>query len=78
MEDVWHGLVAPTQGNLYEQEWTEAIKKLKKSRLSLSNEDTDIILQIANKFLTTIRINSMITCMYSHCNSTFSIFLFSN
>jgi hypothetical protein len=49
MEDVWHGLVAPTQGNLYEQEWNEAIKKLKKGRLSLSNEDTDIILQIANK-----------------------------
>ena len=49
MEDVWHGLVAPTQGNFYEQEWNEAIKKLKKGRLSLSNEDTDIILQIANK-----------------------------
>ena len=28
MEDVWHGLVAPTQGNLYEQEWNDAIKKL--------------------------------------------------
>ena len=49
MEDVWHGLVAPTTGNLYEQEWNDAIKKLKKGRLSLSNEDTDIILQIANK-----------------------------
>lgn len=49
MEDVWHELVAPTQGNLYEQEWNDAVKKLKKGRLSLSNEDTDIILQIANK-----------------------------
>ena len=49
MEDVWHGLVAPTTGHLYEQEWNDAIKKLRKSRLSLSNEDTDIILQIANK-----------------------------
>jgi hypothetical protein len=49
MEDIWHGLVALTQGNLYEQEWNDAIKKLKKGRLSLSNEDTDIILQIANK-----------------------------
>ena len=49
MEETWHGLVAPTQGNLYEQEWNDAIKKLRKGRLSLSNEDTDIILQIANK-----------------------------
>jgi hypothetical protein len=49
MEHVWHGLVAPTQGNLYEQEWNEAIKKLAASRLSLSNEETDIILKIANK-----------------------------
>ena len=49
MEDVWHGLVAPTQGNLYEQEWDEAVKKLKAGRLSLSNEEIDIILKIANK-----------------------------
>jgi hypothetical protein len=48
-EETWFGGISPTQGNLYEQEWAEAIKKLKKSRLSLSNEDTDIILKIANK-----------------------------
>jgi hypothetical protein len=49
MEESWFGGISPTQGNLYEQEWAEAIKKLKKSRLSLSNEEIDIILKIANK-----------------------------
>jgi len=49
MEESWFGDIYPTQGNLYEQEWAEAIKKLKKGRLSLSNEETDIILKIANK-----------------------------
>jgi hypothetical protein len=49
MEETWFGGISPTQGNLYEQEWTEAIKKLKSGRLNLSNEDIDIILQIANK-----------------------------
>jgi hypothetical protein len=49
MEEAWFGGISPTQGNLYEQEWTEAIKKLKTGRLSLSNEETDIILKIANK-----------------------------
>ena len=48
-EETGFGGISPTQGNLYEQEWNEAIKKLRKSRLSLSNEETDIILQIANK-----------------------------
>ena len=47
-EETWFGGISPTQGNLYEQEWNEAIKKLRKSRLSLSNEETDIILQITN------------------------------
>jgi hypothetical protein len=49
MEESWFGGISPTQGNLYEQEWVDAIKKLKKGRLSLSNEETDIILQITNK-----------------------------
>jgi hypothetical protein len=49
MEESWFGGISPTQGNLYEQEWADAIKKLKKGRLSLSNEETDIILQITNK-----------------------------
>jgi hypothetical protein len=49
MEETWFGGISPTQGNLYEQEWAEAIKKLKKGRLSLSSEETDIILKIANK-----------------------------
>jgi len=50
MEDeTWFGGISPTQGNLFEQEWTEAINKLKKGRLRLSNKDTDIILQIADK-----------------------------
>jgi len=49
MEETWFGGISPAQGNLYEQEWDEAMKKLKKGRLRLSNEDTDIILQIANK-----------------------------
>ena len=49
MEETWFGGISPTTGNLYEQEWAEAIKKLKKSRLSLSNEEIDIILKIANK-----------------------------
>ena len=48
-EETWFGGISHTQGNLFEQEWTEAIGKLKKGRLSLSNEDTNIILQIANK-----------------------------
>lgn len=48
-EETWFGGIIPIQGNVFEQEWTEAIKKLKKGRLRLSNEDTDIILQIANK-----------------------------
>jgi hypothetical protein len=48
-EETWFGGISLTTGNLYEQEWTEAIKKLKKSRLSLPNEETDIILKIANK-----------------------------
>jgi hypothetical protein len=49
MEETWFGGISPTQGNLYEQEWVEAIKKLKLGRLSLSNEEIDIILKIANK-----------------------------
>lgn len=49
MEETWFGGISPTTGNLYEQEWIEAMKKLKKNRLSLSNEDINIILQIANK-----------------------------
>ena len=49
MEETWFGGISPTEGNLYEQEWTEAVKKLKAGRLSLSNEETDIILKIANK-----------------------------
>ena len=48
-EKTWFGDISPTTGNLYEQEWIEAIRKLKKGRLSLSNKETDIILQIANK-----------------------------
>lgn len=49
MEETWFGGISPTKGNIYEQEWTEAMKKLKKRRFSLSNEDKDIILQIVNK-----------------------------
>ena len=49
MEETWFGGISHTQGNLFEQEWTEAVKKLKKGRLSLSNEDIDITLKIANK-----------------------------
>lgn len=48
-EETWFGGISPTTGNLYEQEWAEAMKKLKKGRLNLSNEETDTILQIANK-----------------------------
>jgi len=48
-DEVWHGPTAPIRGNVYEVEWEIAMKKLIKGRLRLSNEDTDIILQIANK-----------------------------